>query len=391
MISFGTLLAPVTQAQARASCVTKLVSYGIPANNWRSGGVFSTLLTVFCWIFAGFTSVITSAINGLFLGTASGAWLTALAYYVYGVTRQNATFGTTSYTLTNVAGGVYNFVPGQLVLQCSLNGNLFTNASTVTLSAGSPSSPSSATFEIVASVAGSLAGAPANAITTLVSPQTGVTGTNPTACIGVDQWSDTFLVAACYAALAARSQKGPAGAYLAAITGYSNVPGAVNTVTGFPVDVNRVQVWTDPDTGNITVYLASPSGAADPNDVAGVQIAIDAVARPMGVTATAVSCTVVDFPAGVTIWSTSAGVAVSNAIQLAALNALDAVVASYPIGGRVKTGTQGYLFSSFLVTAAGAVDPSIYAVDFSSWTALPLNEGQVCSLTSTVTVRQVQQ
>src|SRR5580698_2634287 len=178
MISFATLLAPVTAAQARASAVSKLVNYGIPANNWVQGGVFSTLLTVICWLFASFTQVVTAAINGMFLGTASGGWLTALAYYVYGVTRQQATFGTTSYTLTNTAGGVYTFEPGQAVFQCGLNNNLFTNVGAFTLAAGTPGSPSTATFTIQAKASGSLGGAPAGQITTLVSTfQAGVTGT----------------------------------------------------------------------------------------------------------------------------------------------------------------------------------------------------------------------
>jgi hypothetical protein len=390
VISIATLLSPVTQAQARASCVNKLVNYGIPANNWLAGGVFSTLLTVFCWLFAGFSSVITSAVNGLFLGTASGGWLTALAYYVYGVTRQLGTYGTTSYTLTNTGGGVYSYAAGQATFQCGLNGNLFTNVGSFSLAAGTPSSPSTATFQIQQQTIGSLGGAPANQITTLVTTMTGVTGTNAIACIGVDTWSDATVVAACYAALAARSQKGPTGAYLAAIYGYSNVPGATNTVTNQPVNVNRVQVYTDPDTGNISVFLASPSGPADPNDVAGVQIAINQVARPMGITATALSAAVVNFNAAIKVWSTSQGVSAANAIQSESLTAVDNAVSVYPIGGYTKPPSpQGNLYASFITGSIFPVDPSIYAVDLSSWTALPLNAGQVPAVTSTVTVEQV--
>jgi hypothetical protein len=390
MIAISTLLSPVTAAQARASAVNQLVSYGIPANNWRAGGVFSTLLTIFCLVFAGFSAAVTSAVNAMFLGTATGGWLTALAYYVYGVTRQVATFGTTSYTLTNTGGGVYSYASGQAVFQCGLNGNTFTNVTAFTLGSGSPGSPSTVTFQIQAQASGSLGGASANTITTIVTTMVGVTGTNATACIGVDQWSDAQVVAACYAALAARSQKGPTGAYLASIYGYSNVPGAVNAVTGAPVNVNRVQVYTNPDTGNITVYLASPAGIADPNDVAGVQTAITAVAQPMGVIATAQSCTVVTFSAAITAWSSSSGSTAASIIQSEALTSVDNALAAYPIGGYTKPPSlQGYLYASFITGAVSSVDPSIYAVDLSSWSALPLSAGQVAGVTSSVTVRQV--
>jgi hypothetical protein len=390
MIALATLFAPVTQQQARTTCVTQLVSYGIPANNWVPGGVFSTILTVVCWFFAGFSQIISSAINGMFLGTASGGWLTALAYYLYGVTRQQATYGTTSYTLTNTSGGVYAFAAGQFKAQAGSNGNVFSNVGSLTLASGTPASPSTATFTIQAIAPGSLGGAPAGAITTLVTSLTGVTGTNPAACLGLDAWTDAQTVAACYAALAARSQKGPPGAYLAAIYGYANVPGAANVVTGNPVNINRQQIYTDPDTGAITVYVASPSGAADPNDVAGVQIAIGQVAQPMGIIATAVSAVVVPFTAAIKVWSASSGTVVASSIALEAATAIDTMLAAYPIGGRTKPpGVQGYLFASAVVAAAGTADPTIYAVDLTPWTSLALAPGQVADLTSTITVGQV--
>jgi hypothetical protein len=151
-----------------------------------------------------------------------------------------------------------------------------------------------------------------------------------------------------------------------------------------------VQVYTDPDTGNICVFLASPSGPADPNDVAGVQIAINQVARPMGITATALSAAVVNFNAAIKVWSTSQGVSAANAIQSEALTAVDNAVSVYPIGGYTKPPSpQGNLYASFITGSIFPVDPSIYAVDLSSWTALPLNAGQVPAVTSTVTVEQV--
>jgi hypothetical protein len=389
MISLPTLLSPVTAAQARTTAVNQLVSYGIPANNWRRGGVFSTLLSVFCAIYAGLFSLVSQAINSMFLGTASGGWLAALAYYVYGIAAQKATFGTTAYTLTNTGGGIYSFAPGQFVCQCGINGNLFANVSTFSLAAGTPATPATATFDVVAQVAGIAGGAPANAITTLVTVMVSVAGNNSAACLGLDADSDAQVVAKCYAALAARSQKGPAGAYLAAIYGYSNVHGATNSVTGQPVNVNRVQVYTDPDTGNISVYLASPAGVPDANDIVGVQTAIDTVARPMGVVATATACTPVYANGTITLWSDSVGAKAAQDVEVIAYAELLAAFASYPIGGLTKPpGTQGYLWASYVEGVAMRADPSIYAVDLPI-VNLPLAPGAAAVFVGRVVVRQV--
>lgn len=389
MISLPTLLSPVTAAQARTTAVNQLVSYGIPANNWRRGGVFSTLLSVFCAIYAGLFSLVSQAINSMFLGTASGGWLAALAYYVYGIAAQKATFGTTAYTLTNTGGGIYSFAPGQFVCQCGINGNLFANVSTFSLAAGTPATPATATFDVVAQVAGIAGGAPANAITTLVTAMVSVAGNNSAACLGLDADSDAQVVAKCYAALAARSQKGPAGAYLAAIYGYSNVHGATNSVTGQPVNVNRVQVYTDPDTGNISVYLASPAGVPDANDIVGVQTAIDTVARPMGVVATATACTPVYADGTITLWSDSVGAKAAQDVEVIAYAELLAAFASYPIGGLTKPpGTQGYLWASYVEGVAMRADPSIYAVDLPI-VNLPLAPGAAAVFVGRVVVRQV--
>lgn len=391
MIALSTLLAPLTQPTIRTSLVNRLTSFGIPAANWRPGGVSSTTLTAVSYVFAGFASLLTSALNGGFLPTASGAWLVALAYYVYGVQAQQPTFGTGTLTLTNTGGGNWTFAPGAAVFQCSVAGstNTFVNTAPIALGPGTPGSPTTQTFAIQAQALGSIGGAPAGTITIVVTRMPSVAASNANAVLGLDADTDANLRIKCLAAIAARSYKGPTGAYYAAIYGYGNVAGATNSVSGLPVNVNRVQVYTDPDTGNITVYIASPGGPADPNDVTGVQTAIDNVARPYGITATAVSAAVEDFSATITIWSTSQGAAAAAAIQALGFAAITAANAQYPIGGRVKTGSQGYLFASYITAAVGAVDSTIYAVDLSSWSALPLNPGQVASVISSITVRQV--
>jgi hypothetical protein len=390
MIALTTLLAPITAAQARASAVAQLTSYGIPAASWRAGGVFSTILTVATTIYAGLSSVVTSALNAGFLPTATGAWLVALAHYVYGVTAQSATFGAGFATFSNTGGGVYNYDAGGVIIQDLTSGNTFVTTAPLSLGAGTPSSPTVVTVAIQAQAPGSLGGAPAGGITSLVTVMASVTVTNAVAVLGLDADSDPLIRTKCLAAIAARSYTGPSGAYYAAIYGYGNYPGAVNAVTGAPVNINRIQVTNNPSTGAITVYVASPAGPADPNDVIGCQTAVTALAQPMGISATVVACTVVYFDASIVIWSTSSGANAAASILSEASLAIDNAVALYPIGGRTKppSGT-GYLYSSFVVAAASSVDPTIYAVDLAPWTSLELLPGQVAGVNSTITVRQV--
>lgn len=395
MISLTALLNPTTQPQLRASLVSKLKSYGVPADQWVSGGTYSTILTAISYVFAGLASLVTSALSSIFLSTATGAWLVALAYYVYGVVAQQATFGVGTVTLTNIGGGVYNFAAGSVVMQAT-NGNTFVSTAALSLGAGTPSVPTVVTLAVQAQAQGSIGGAGAGQITTLTTSMPGVSVTNAIAVLGLDADSDATVRSKCLAAIAARSYFGPTGAYYAAIYGYGNVAGALNSVTQLPVAINRIQVYRDPNTGAITVFVASPNGAADPNDVIGCQTAVNAIAQPMGVTASVSSCAVVPFTAQITLWSTSAGSAAAATIAAAAATAVGNALALYPIGGHVEPpASTGYLFGAYVQAAAMSVDPTCFSCSLSPSGDLALGAGQVAAVVGggnpNVVVRQAVQ
>jgi hypothetical protein len=383
MIPLAQLLTAPTNAQIRAQMVGWLTGFGIPAGQWRQGGTASTLLTVVANTFGMFAVLITSGISSFFLPTATGPWLVLLAYYVYGVTANPATFASGNVILTNTGGGVYPFAAGSATFLNSTTKQTYTNTAAFTLGA-----LQTLTVAVQATTAGSSGSSPPTGqgatIDTIVTAMAGVNISVAQPIIGLDPDPDPLVRLKCLAALAARSYKGPTGAYYAAV--YS----ATNSVSGQPVNINRVVPVLDPDTGFITVYIASPSGVAASTDVIGCQASVTAIAEPMGITATVVSCTVVSFTQTITVWATGAGTTTTPAtIQSEVAAALLAYEQQFPIGGLPKPpSSQGYMYASGIDGVVKGADPLIYAVDGIA-SDLALSVGQVATVTSTITVQQI--
>ncbi|MDI9653580.1 hypothetical protein QM306_35040, partial [Burkholderia cenocepacia] len=69
-----------------------LVTVGFLVTSWQPGGIALAIVDVLATIYSTFTLVAAAAINGGFLDTAEGAWLTYKAKSDYDVTRFPATF-----------------------------------------------------------------------------------------------------------------------------------------------------------------------------------------------------------------------------------------------------------------------------------------------------------
>src|SRR5689334_15006781 len=127
MLPIDQLINPLTKDQVKASIYNLLKAAGVPVTSWQEGAVVRTLIAIIAAIFAGFTEVIAVATRSGFLDLAEGIWLTVLAYYVYGVTRIEATFATGKVTLTNTGGGLFDMEPGDLILLCPSTKKTYTN------------------------------------------------------------------------------------------------------------------------------------------------------------------------------------------------------------------------------------------------------------------------
>jgi len=169
-IPFAQLLIAPTADSVRQEIVTGLITVGIRADLWRAGGTASTLLTYISKIFAGGMGLVTAALGGAFLTVAQGPWLVLLAYYVYGVTAQAATFAQGAWSLTNASGSIYARGAGSVTVQNPITGVTYVNVAPFTLAAHS--TLNGVIFQ--ATISGSAGSSGANQATTLVTTLAGV-------------------------------------------------------------------------------------------------------------------------------------------------------------------------------------------------------------------------
>lgn len=393
MIPIAQLLTAPTSDQFRATAVTTLQSLGVPAGNWRKGGALSTLLTVMCMSLATMAGLLSTIINGFFLPTATGNGLVLLAYYVYGVTAPAATFANGQVTFTNTGSGVFqggNFAAGKVYVTNPTTGITYFTTQDLNLTASGGANPVQ-TVSVQATTAGSVGSSIPGAINTLVTTMLGVTVTNALAVIGSDALPDPALRLLCTASLGARSTRGPRSAYKYAISI------ATNAVTGNIVNINRSWVSPSSHFGQVPVYIASPSGVVDPNDLTGVVNSIELNARPQAVTDTVAAAAAVNYAPTLTVWCTAPPGVTTGQLSPAIATAIASYLSTYPIGGATAnddanpagfTGLFADGIKSVCGTGAATLGASVISVQGA--TDLALATGQVATNGVVVNTRLVQ-
>jgi hypothetical protein len=370
MMTVQQLLSPLSGAQMRAYAVAALQQLGLQPQNWAPGGVASSVLTVACNILGyvagtslGLSQQLANAIAQQWNPTASGGGLQMLSYYFYGFQPPQGTFASGTLVLTNTGGGVYTYAAGQATFASTVANSqgvtpTYTNETGFTLTAWSGSGPfPTVSFEIVCTFSGSAGNSAPGFVTQLVTAMLGVTATNPAPIQGSDPLSDAALRQMNTSSISVASVFGPRSSYA------YGIQVATNFVTGNPVNINKWSISIASHTGAVTIYVSSPSGTVDPNDVDGIALCIEfgfgstdprfQGARPAGATVGPSTFTVPSgIYAGITIGSPQAAVTVSYApnailyvlapkgtsattIQAAALAALSTFFSSQanPIGG----------------------------------------------------------
>lgn len=377
MISLSDLITPVTTDQAMESLLSTLETLQVPARSWRTGGAYRNILRAAAGLYSGLSSVVAGFAASGFLDTASGGWLTLLAYFVYGVTRPPATFAVGQVLFTNAGGGNYTNAAGTVTLLWVSGKKAY-----VTTEALNLIGPSTQLVGVQAVEIGAASTVGPGQVDTLQSPLSFVTVTNPASIVGSDELDDEDLRELCRNKLAALSMLGPRGAYAYAVQ-------VAKRFDGSAVDINRLVVIPDGTTLGVTVYCASPSGPPLSSDLDLVRDSVEAWARPDSVTAVVVGATSVAYSRTLTVWAqATTGVAASD-IETAVLTALATMIAKYPIGGVAKPpSTQGYLYATNIEGTAKSAHPSIFAVD-GAGADLLLTLGQVVTLAATINVRIV--
>jgi phage-related baseplate assembly protein len=357
IFSVDQLLTPLTIAEARDTTYAILVQLGVPTTGWRAGAVVRFVVALVAILMVALSRIIVTIGKSGLLEHAEADWLTLHSKDTYGVERIGETFATGTVTLENTAGGVYNPDADEIIIQYAETKKTYRLVA-FSLGAGTEISPTRTDVAVVAVEAGTASNVPPNAAFTFVTPLSGVTVSESTAIIGNDAETDDALRTRDGESLDALSPNGPAGAYLA-------VAKLAKRADGTNVGVTRAKVSAPSSSGEVTVTVASASGAisdiGSPSDLDCVNDAIQGVDRiggcvPHGVTATVVSA--VAHPMTITVdlyVYTTDGRTVAD-LETAAEAILSAWVPTRDIGGD----KGGKVYLSAIRAKAMSVSPHCY-------------------------------
>jgi len=346
MPTLASLLVSETKAQIYARGLAVADALGLNTTSWIVGDPTRSLYHFLADALSRLETMVAGFVGSGFLDYAEGDWLTLLAEQFYGVTRVEATYASTTVTLTNAGGAVFVLEVGDVVLKSTSSGKTYTVTalpSGDTLAAGG-----TLDVEVTADEAGSDSSALATEINALVTTMLGVTCSNATAAVGLDEEEDEPLRDRCRAKLGTLSPNGPSDAY--------NYVVKSSDLTGV-TDITRARTVGDSATGDVTVYIAAADGAAALASVSAAQTAVEAWAAPIGVTPTVVNATEVTIPVTYQVWLYTSVGEETTTIEAAIATALEEMFAARPIGGDVISGT-GKLYQSLIVSTIKGVYPA---------------------------------
>jgi phage-related baseplate assembly protein len=264
----------------------------LPTTSWRTGDPERVFFKHIAEVLENYDSQFVENVKAGWRSTAEGDWKTVHAAEVYGIERNEASYATPTVTVTNGAGGHYEPGIGDLHFKASSTGKTYTNTDT---SDGVLSAGATRTYALIADEAGSDSSVGADEIDEIVAPALlGVTIDSSTAATASDEESDEDLDDRCGDSLGALSPNGPPDAYEYV---------ARNTDLTGVSDVTRARTVSDDDTGEVTVYVASSSGAVAGASVTAVQDAIMIWAKPHCIRPTVVNAT----PSNVNVVATVEG------------------------------------------------------------------------------------
>lgn len=355
VVALASLLVQETKAAIYQKGLDVATALGLPVTSWAPGDPTRSLYH--------FVSEILSTLEGVVVGyVASGfldfavaranadqgdrQWLVLLAQQVYGYDATDATYATATITLTNGGGGLYVIESGDLTFRSPTTGMTYHNTSAGTLASGIGQT---LTLDIVADDAGSESSAGIGTITEMVTTLLDVTCSNPTAAVGLDDEAPATIAAGCRAKLGSLSPNGPRSAYeyvatRPALTGTTNV--------------TRARSVGDSDTGNVTIYIAGPSGAVSGADVTAVQAAIEEWATPLCITPTVSSAAGKTIAPTYELWLYDTVGKTEDQAHALVVAALQTMMTARPISGDViPPATSGYVYHSLIESTIASPFP----------------------------------
>jgi hypothetical protein len=268
---------------------------GLPVTSWRVDDPTRALFKFLAEQLATREEITSEYIKAGWLSTAADAaresgssdWIKIHAREVYGFEATEATPDTPTVTLKNTGSGYYSLDAGDLIVKASSIGKTYhsTSAGIITPSGSAQVDETegpTVVFNLEADEAGSDSSVIDDEIDTLVTQFLGVTITDSTEGIGIDEQSPDDIEEQCNAALGALSPNGPPDAYEYVVRNPD--------LTGV-TDITRAATVDDSDTGDVTVYVAGSSGAVAGASVTAAQDAVEAWSTPLCITPTVTNAT----------------------------------------------------------------------------------------------------
>ena len=344
-ISLASLILTETRAAIYNYALGIATSLGLPVTSWQFGDPTRSLYHVLSAKLEAFESNITGYIKSGFLDHSEDVWLKVNAEQTYGVDVPAATYAETTVVLTNGSTNLYIIDAGDLTFASSVTGKTYRNTTGGTLAVGPATT---LTVTVVADEAGSASSAGAAEITRLVTALDGVTCTNATAAVGIDEQDESVTKQQCKDMQDATSPDGARGAYA-----YF----ARNPDYGGTAAITRIRTYGDSTTGIVTVYLAGPSGGSSAADVALAQLAIVTWCLPLCHTPIVAAAANVTIAVTYELWLYKSCNKTVAQVRTAVSTALGVLFSQRPIGGDVVApATTGKIYQSdILATIVKAI------------------------------------
>lgn len=363
------LTEPIAEDQLKETVYNVLAAVGVNARAWKSGGVARTIIAALCQIIAGFTILLAFGIKAAFLESSTGAWLTLLARYLYAVERILATFASGTVTVTNSSVASYDEPADTLLVLNTATGKSYRITEQLVIGPGE-----SVDVDCQAVEVGSASTATSGQIDDFVTPLIGLSVTNAEALIGTEEETDADLRVRCLESLGALSPLGAAAAY--------SYFAKSAKLDGVAIGVNRVQVVKTSLTGEVTVFVSTPSGDLTTEQLEAVDADIKAYAVPACITETTANATGVPAPVLYTAYLDGESKKTPAEVKAKINAALTAYGAAYPIGGRTLDGTDYFLFRDKILGVIFGADPDIFEADLITPIAdIELSPGDRAALT----------
>lgn len=331
---------PLTVAAVLREVLLTAIADGIAVEAWGEGSPTRAVYRSLAELGKKLGDLIGEIADQGTLGSASDDGLTLRAEEVYTITRPEADFATTTLLITNTGGGVYPWSPDSpLILASTIRKKQYITQGSGEVGVLAVNVP----MDVIAIDPGSASTALPGEIDAWVSPVDGLTITQLSPAIGQDRMSDDNLKAACSARVGFIPTESTIGAG-GASTAYESVArtgidgkGGVPRADGSRITVTRVVDIPD-GAGGIIVYLADADGAIAAPDLALVEAAILAHAKPVGIPVAVLNATNLPISCSLTCWIGASTTATDTEVRAAISSALATYLASVKIGGFAISG-----------------------------------------------------